>query len=367
MSDEVRAPAIDLPDDFLDGLMGPEGGEGKGLPVEEENTTADETDADDDETDGQLDDAEDGGTEDEVGEEGYEDESDDDGNEEDFEEDSETEGEDNAEDTFLSKENLAKHQKAIQKDPHLRAVYKSMQADYTRKTTEVAQVRNEVRQMQAEYEAFEQMLIDTAEGGGRESFLLDAALAEPEAFQRAFDRAAELLEDPGARKKYEREREVEQRERHLEERERQQGALRQQARVEEIHSASEAFAQKFGIKGDAALKVAKKYVAQVILQNRQAGQHTDVYITEAQIRDAVREAALDIRAGGGAVPDQNGKRKGKTATSPEQVREIARKSRPRAVPGKRSPAGAVTLVKPPKDLPRGVDALDARVDQMLSG
>jgi hypothetical protein len=367
MADEVKAPGIDLPDSLIDRYLSGEG-EDTGAPDEEESTTADEIDAEDSETEGQLDDSEDGDTEDEVGEEGEEEDSEEPGNEDEEDEESEeSETEDEAEedpDTFLSEENLKKHQKEIQKDPHLNAIYKSMQRDYTRKTTEVARIRDEVEQANAEYEYFEQTLQDVAEGGGRETFLLEAALASPEVFQRAFDRAVELLEDPDARKKYEREREVEERERQLSEREKADIGRAKAARVEEIHLSAEDYALKFGIKDGAGLTVAKKYVAKVILENQRFQKHQDVFVTEEQIRDAVKEAALDIRANGSPAP-AGGRRKGKVA-SPEQVREIAKKSRPRVVPGNRSPSSSSTL-KPLKDLPKGVDPLDARIDQVLSG
>lgn len=372
MADEVRAPGIDLPDSFINSFLDGATGAGKEATGEEEDTTADETGTEVGETqDGQLDSDEDG-TEDEVGEEEEESEGDDDGTEEDEDsegdgqeedEDSETEDDEDSEtDDFLSKKTLKEHQKAIQKDPHLKAVHKSMLRDYTQKTMALAASKQEFEQAHTEYQEFAAALTDVSEGGSREKFLVDVALDNPEVFQRALDQAAELLDDPAARKRHERERDVDQRARQVEAKEKAEARRAQQARVTEIHSNAESYAEKFGIKDERGLKVAKKYVAQVILENRTAGRHQDVFITDEQIRAAVKEASLDIREQRIGGADEEGRKQRQKRL--EEVKKVAKSAkRPAAPGGKRAPTATSKQSKP--KTPNGMDPLDARIDQLL--
>lgn len=375
MAGEVPTPDIDLPDDLINSFLDPPAKDkvaDKGQPKAKANTTEAETDTDLDETpDEQLESDAEADTEDEVGEEDDDDsEADDDNDDDDSEaetEEDESETDEEAEEeeeSFLSKDSLKKHQAAIQKDPHLKAVYKSMQADFTRKTTDVAKHRTAYEQANKEYDEFAATLEDVADGGGREQFLVDAALDNPEAFQRAIDRAVELLESPEAKKKYERERQVDQRERRVKAQEQASAQAARETRTQEIHETAESYAKKFGIKDEKGLRVAKRYVAQVILENRTAKAHGDVFITDEQVRQAVREAALDIRDQRADAEAETGRRMRKQRL--DEVKQTAKNSRKRVAPGgKRSPTS--TSPRPPKKLPTGVDPLDARVDQLLSG
>lgn len=370
MADEAAAPSTGLSptDDFIDQFLEGESGV-KDEPVD---TSTDETDSEDVETqEGQLEDSEEGGTEDaeEEGED-EEDSTDEDGNEEDEEseeeedseeEDSETDEEDEDDDSsFLSKATLKEHQERINKDPSLRAVHKAMQADYTKKTMEAAKVRDEAQQIVSEYEAFYETLTDVTEGGGREKFLVDAALDNPEAFQRAYDQAVELLENPEDRKKFERERDVEDREAKLKAREKVQAQQAQQARVAQIHQTVEALAGKAGIDGDDEIVMVKELVAKAILENRTKGVHKDVFITDEQIRDTVKAAAARINALRGRAGEDAGRKIRKQRLV--DVQKTAKNSKRRVAPkGKRLPT---SLPKPPK-VANGVDPLDARIDQVL--
>ena len=376
--ENVEAPAIDLPDSLIDSFLDKAGAAAdKGDAGVEEGTPADETVTDDDETppEGQLESGEDG-NEDEVGEEEESDEAElDDDNEEDEDsegddleedEDSETDDEeDEEEETFLSKETLKKHQKAIEKDPHLKAVYKSMQADFTRKQQETARHRQFYEQAASEYDDFAAGLADVAEGGRREQFLIDAALDNPEAFQRAYDRAAELLESPDEKKKYERERDVTQREKRVQAEERARVRAAQEARVKEIHVTTEGLAKRYGIRGEEGIDLVKELVAKQILENRTAKKHQDVYVTEEQIEAAVKKAArsLGVERSRTSKETQRQERQRRL----EDAKKTARNSKRRVAPGgKRSPTATSPKPIDRSKLPKNADPLDARIDQLLS-
>lgn len=363
MPDEIKAPAVDVPDDLINSFLDGKGGTGK---LDTEVEPEDETDSGDEETDdGNSEDEEDGNEDEGDGEEEDE-EGDDDGNEdEDSEEEdeSETEGDD-SEDTFLSKETLKKFQKQIDANPALKAVYKSMQRDYVQKTMAVAHKSKQYEQANAEYEEFAVSLEDVTDGGGRESFLIDAAIDNPQVFQRAFDRAAELLEDPDSKKKYERERDVDARDRKLRAEERTRAAERQETRVTEIRTSTEDLAAKFGIGNGRGVKVAKQYVANVMLQLR-ASKKDPLSITPEQIRAAVREAARDIREDREVVEDKTGKKIRKQNLERHQQEIRGSKKQPVRAKGRKAPSVSTTGLKPPK-LKQGQDPLDARLDQLLS-
>lgn len=375
MPDEIRTPAVDVPDAFIDSFLEDGAAPDKQKPGGKKTAT-DETDLADDETqeegtseddEGDTEDEGEGEDEDESEDdddnEGEDEESDEDDEEsdEDDDDDSETDDDEDEDDSFLSKETLKKHRAEIDKNPHLKAVFKSMQRDYTLKTTEVAKHRRAYEQANAEYEEFAGALADKEEGGGREQFLIDAALDEPKLFQRAFDRAAELLEDPDSRKKYERERDVEARDAELRARERTDQVEKQRQRVAEIHESVETLCARFEIGDKRGVRVAKQYVANRMLQLR-AARKDPTQITTEEIREAVREAARDIKED----RDETERRSGRKARKQrlDEIKDTARKSKKTPVrpSGRRSPS--ISTPKPPKLQP-GQDGIDARFDQLL--
>jgi hypothetical protein len=290
----------------------------------------------------------------------------------DQEEDEEPTEDDATDEPFLSKETLKKHQKRIDADPSLKAVYKSMQADYTRKMQEVQTTGREYERAYGELQQFEDTLKDVAEGGGRELFLVKAALDNPEAFQRAFDQAAELLEDPEARKKYEREREVDEREKRVaqQEGEKQQEVLKQ--RVQQIHALSERVAEKLGIGDEEGLDIAKRFVAERIRYNReQTGQ---AQISDAEVREAVNDAAKRI-LGVRQRAEKEAERKLRLQRQ-KDAKASALNSKKRAAPRSRRVATEVGAREQPGDgfrqplaqtrsLLDGGDKLDTLIDQRL--
>lgn len=324
---------------------------------------AQEDDADDEDEDTEAEGAE----TDEESDETDDDESDEEeseGDETDEEDESDEESDDEAEDDeeeVLSGATLKKHRERIEKDPSLKAVHRAMQADYTRKMQLVAQSRTSYESAETEYNAFAATLGDVEEGGGREKFLVDAALDNPEVFERAFERAAELLGSPEATKKYQREREVDRREERIQQRERLDAQRAAQQQVQQIQTSADRYCKQFGITEEQGVRVAKQYVANVILQKRAATGKAD--ISDQEIKAAVQRAATDL----GAVRKRSADdaKKGERKKRLEDAKETARGAKRTPPPkGKRVPGGGKPKFDPSKLDPR-VDPLDARLDQLL--
>jgi hypothetical protein len=362
---DPKTPAFDLPVNFLERFMeSPDNSgqaSGAGADAQEGGEEAPVVDGEElDRTGEDNDEAGEQGEGEDEGEEAGEGEGEDEGGEEDEPEESDEDDEGKGEDDFLTPETLKKHQKRIESDPSLKAVYQQMRADYTRKTQEVAEQRKEITAAGEELLEFEQTLMDVTESGGRETWLIDAALDNPDVFQRAFDRAADILADPDKKKQYERERTVSVREQNLKPRERVAAEQEMQQRIAAVHRASDQACVAFGIKDEAGITVAKKYVARVILANRQAGEDN---ITAEQIRAAVKEAASDLRQARGKV-EEDVKRKGRQEKLEEAKKTIRDSKRP-PPPGGRAPS-----VLPPKvpkvETGRSLrDPLDSFIDQKL--
>lgn len=241
------------------------------------------------------------------------------------------------------------------KDPEVKklveSAYKSFQAAFTKKTQELAAQRRKIEGIVAKArEALEERrefisMLESDEGAER--FLVKLALKRPQVFEKAYERAVQLNEDAAERRRFEKEEEVEEKAARLERQERR-------ALVERVHGATLKEAEAVGLRGS-AVKVAIRYVANKILENRAAtGKAT---ITADEIREAVREAAEDL----GLVRKQVMLERQKAQRVEIQKRASAVPRKRPAPAGNRTPAKKGGLPEPPK----GKDRLDHLVDTLL--
>lgn len=285
----------------------------------------------------------------------------DDEEEEDVEEDedSETDDEVEPEDEDQDDEPLPKFdRKKIEKDPNLKAAYKHMQAAFTKKMQAASEVKNQAAEMVAEaqgvldrHKEFVSMLADPK---GAEEFLVKVAVNRPEVFQAAFDRASKLLEDPEEMKRFSKETEIAEREKKIKAKEAEDAKRSAERAKQVLRETTESVAAKVGLKSEADLKLAHRFVRARLQENLDLTGKSS--ITREEIVEVVKEAAETIQS------KVNRARKEVVKDVQKKARKSAsRRKRPGAPRSSSRPAGK----KGRLDIPKGVDPLDHAVDVLL--
>lgn len=368
--------SVAIPDDIFDQAFGPEDGADTTADVQDPEVADDESPPPDEDNQDDLDP--------DADEETDEEEGDDEGAEED---EDEADAEDTNPDQPAGKAGKPSEdaeaffdRKEIEgiKDPEARRVaekaYRSMHAAFTKKTTEVAALRKDAERVQgealkyaSEYEDFvaeistekgaEDFLLAVAEERPAvftESVLVQAALANPEAFEAAVERVQAINEDPNEKKRFERDRNADRRDREAERKERGQQRQQAAARREQLNKLVSERAATHGVKSETALGLIRDQVTLLLQRNSSRGQKT----TRADIEAAVDKAAKHIRADREAVTKDRAAQERKAKQ--EQARALARNGKRSPPPGAgRSPAATPAFKRPEKD----EDVLGALVDQ----
>jgi len=341
MSDEIV-----LPDEEIDKLFADTDDEGPEL--------ADDPDEPDDTDDDESDDAD--TDEDESGDEEPDEPDDEEEDEEEDEDESDTDepDDDESDDEVLPKFD----RKKIEKDPDLKAAYKHMQAAFTKKMQEAAELRGNASELIQEAEGVltrhQEFLKVLASEEGAEDFLVNVAVNRPEVFQKAHDRAAELLEDPDKLKRFSREKEIEKREKALADKEAKEQVEAKERQKNVLRDTTETMAKKVGLKGEGDLKVAHRFVRARIQENLDLTGKAS--ITREEIVEAVKEAAELL-----SRREKKGRKEVVKDVVAAKKQSAKKRRRPGAPRSSSRPAGK----KGRLDVPKGVDPLDHAVDVLL--
>jgi hypothetical protein len=247
--------------------------------------------------------------------------------------------------------------KFLKENPELEAPYKHMQAAFTRKTKELAAIRQEAQKdkaeaeaMQQQYDAFQEMLKDPE---SFRDFLVEVSLNRPEVMEQAYEEALALNEDEGRKEKYQREKDLQKREKALKKKEEQEALARRQQRTGEIIDLTKRVASKLGLTGEGDLQVAEQFVANKILSNVANGGERDLSNEELVV--AVRRASKALeqqksRVRRSAKAEQ--KRESLKAAQ-DRVKQPRRPSAPKPGSPTRSPKLPERKVKAPQQDPLG--------------
>ena len=245
--------------------------------------------------------------------------------------------------------------KTIESDPRLRAAYAHMRAAFTRKMQELGEKARRAEYLEREFREFEAQLRDEK---GAEEFLVQVALARPEVFERAYERAARLAENPQERELFEREQRLREQERLAQRREQEHLVERIRARAEEISRTIARFGKEEGLEGE-DFDLVERLVVEKIHENRVRTGISDV--TDQDIKEAVLTAKRFLR---------RREEKAERAVSAKIAQERDAQVRAKVQAAKR-PAPPRTSTAPglrPKKLgppPDGVDPLDHALDSLL--
>lgn len=220
--------------------------------------------------------------------------------------------------------------------------YKSMQADYTRKLQEVADLRSQVQEQATQYE--ETMAeVDALAGRlnsreGLRDFLIEAYLADPEAFAAAQERVHALESDP-------RERELTQRELNLQQQEAQRQKQQRLAAVRQRNQLVNAAVSKIA-KVEQELGLPYDTIENYVVSKAEQAVRSGQTVTEADLDRFVNELAEPIRNRIGSTRKQGGK------SRQDYVKNKARQNKKK---GKASPKSGAPAQPKPKDsgIPQG--------------
>lgn len=338
----------------------------------------DDADSDDDDT---LDDDED--------DEDLDDEEDDDLDDDETEEDDEDEDEKPRKGSRKSKskkpkdflENVTREERErIEKDPVLKKLHRKMQADYTRKTTEVARLRKETEALRASQQQFmdelrtpegavkfvrDVALADPyiaaaafekiATGDGAKDFLVEVGLQMYDQFAEAWDRIQELHDDPDERRRHEERREDEREEAERKRRRAERERERFRERMDEIRDEAARLATKAGLDPEDAEEVWEEIKAEV---RRRIAAREPWDLSRDEVKRIVRAVRKDIRRREERIAKRLERQQ--LREQRERVKKRARNAtRRRAVPRTSSGAGARGRMPEP---PPNKDPLDHFID-----
>lgn len=323
-----------------------------------EDPFGDDDDVDDDEDTPSGPEAEDEDTdEDDAGgsePEDEEEDADDDGEEDPDDEDGDEKEEPDEGEDFLPKFDRKEIEKLAEKHPELKKAYRHMRAAFTRKMQEMSQYRERAERaevLEREVREFQARLQDDE---GAEEFLTQVALARPEVFEKAYERAVRLTENEDERKLFVREQQVRAKERQAKLKEEQVMAERLQARAREINDTLASLAERAGL-DEKGMELAERFVVEKIHANRMEKGMADV--TDEEIRDAVRQARRYVGAP-------------RPKAVPKKARLKAARPKAKARTGKRPApprSGSAPRARPKRmpEPPPGVDPLDHAIDGLL--
>jgi hypothetical protein len=269
--------------------------------------------------------------------------------------------EDTPEEEFLPEFDRVKF---LKDHPELEPAYKHFQSAFTKKMQEVSAQRKEMEAQVAEVETMKSHyseFMDRLKGDETfEDFVVQAAIHRPEVMERAYERAMSLSEDEGEKKKYLREKEIEEREAKLSKDEQRKQAEAHRARVGEVVDLTQRAAKRLGLQGQGELEVAEQYVANKILQKRQATGKPD--ISNEEVVMEVKRAAKALKAERAKAEKAAEQRLRQKGLRDAQKRAKERK-RPAPPKGGRSPGRKAPASEAKRD-PR-IDPMDAFIDQEL--
>ena len=334
--------------------------------------------------------------------EGHEDSEDDEDDEDEEEEDDDSGDDDSDEDEEEEEDDevdvletpSAEERKAIEKDPGLRKIHKLMQADYTRKTTEISERERATEQRQARLDAFEKAVQtpagmkefltrnlhdhmdivgaafeSVATGPGGLDFLVEVGLHNPEVFRKAADKV-DLLESDEDEKA-----------RHIRDRDGKADDLRRKR--DRLKLAQEKFDTQSGKLMTAALRTAKALkihkddlgeVQQAVIQEIDGHVQKDgtIDLTPAAVKRAVKKVKHTIDKRIQRAEERLTRRKAagrrddvkKKAASAKKKRVVPRRGSTgsRGVGSKREAARAAR-----GKVPEGVDPLDHYLEKRMRG
>jgi len=292
---------------------------------------------------------------------------------EDGEEEEEPEDEEEKEDFLtVTAEELAE----IEKDPKLKKLHRLMQADYTRKTTDISERERAIESIEGAMRDPEKSadflagvyrrqpviaanaLTKIATGEKAVDFLVAVGLNDPDQFEKAFDRVREIADSPEERARYDRAQSDRQREIDLESREERIRNQRTTADLDVLATRLDREADKLGFDDDEIKDVRARF--KDLVRGRIDRDSGSVKVAEAEIKAMVKQerARLDALY-------EKAKARARTKLAQESQDATKRKA---AAAKERHPAGPSPAArKPVKDKvrfkpPEGVDGLDAYVE-----
>lgn len=243
--------------------------------------------------------------------------------------------------------------KEIEKHPELRKAYKHMRAAFTRKMQELGEKARRADFLEREFMEFQARLRDDK---GAEEFLVQVALARPEVFERAYERAVRLAENEEERNLFIREQQLRHKEREAELRRMEMEAQRIQARAQEITATITRLGKAAGLVGD-DLELVERLVVAKINENRAKTGKADV--TDEEIQEAVDTARRLLQRREGTLAKKLQKERDAKVKALAAKAKEKRPAPPRAT---KSPGVKPKKIGPP---PPGVDPLDHALDSLL--
>jgi hypothetical protein len=312
-------------------------------------------------------------------------ESEEESEDEDDEEDADTEAEDEAETgddliDGLPKFDRDKLEKQIKDNPELGKAYRHLQALATRKTQAAATTLKEAEQQAKDYTAYMER-IRTPEGRvefvaqiatedpttvgaafekalsgeqGQE-LLVSIGLANAKLFEAAYNRVADLMEDPSERSRHDRDVEMRARERRLEERDNRARQDAVDRRIAEIRQTTLDLADKAKLTDPDLELVAERVIAR-------AGRQGD--ISDKEVAEIVDSVAAVVRKREEEIRQKLSAEQRKAERT--KTKERARQPKRGAAPRGSSPKPAAPRKNAMREVPEGVDPLDHAIDLAVS-
>jgi hypothetical protein len=352
-----------------------------------------EADAEDTPEEGPADDAEDTDSDEAKEDEGAEEEEEKDANEGDDSDEAEEKADEEAEksdddsdeaDDEEEEEELltvtAEERARIEKDPALKKLHRSMQGDYTRKTTAVKDRERAIEQIESDLRdpdksadfiariykrqpdvaaaAFERV----ATGDSARDFLVAIGIQTPEVFEKAYDRVRELLDDESAMKAHKADQARAQRDQDLARRE--AGIRRQtfQKDYDRVSTLAAREADKVGIEPDEADDLADRLKEMIRGRVKEDG---SIDLSASDVKALVKREKARIDEQYRRASERARK---KLARESQDATKRKAKAAEKGGPSAPAPAGR----KPTKDrtrfkAPEGADGLDAFTDHYFGG
>jgi len=298
-------------------------------------------------------------------------------------EEDEEEGEEDEENVFesISAEELEE----INNDPKLKKVYRSMQAAFTKKTTDLSQKDRRVSRRESQVEEFVNdvrtadgmagFLKTTLEknpdivaaafeavafGDKATDFLLEVGLEDPEVFEEAYNRLGNLLSDDDALKRHKKARELETREARADEREQRLRRQNFDRDYDRLLDALDREAQRQDIPKDDLKDVQQRIYAKIRESVKEDGK---IPLKAEDVKAIVKDYRKHLDQLEKRVLRRHNRKRVKD--NQEATKRKARKGKGK----KRNPPRSRGR-KPPKERtkfspPENVDPLDAYVDHRL--
>lgn len=243
--------------------------------------------------------------------------------------------------------------KLLDEHPELELPFKHMQAAFTRKTQELAQLRAETETMQEQLTDFVSKL-NTDEGV--QDHLERLMLHKPEVFAKVVEAWEESLADDDVREQRVREIQLKDREKAIKQRDELDARKAQTDRIEKVVSLAESTSEAEGLTDEDSVAIAKQFVLAKIHENK--AKHGQAQISDEEVVAAVKAAAKHLKAKTEKTvkTEKVVQRKAATEKAKKKLKQSKRPS-----PAKK--AGATVRKK--SDVPSGMDPVHYAIQKGL--